>query len=274
MLTNRTDFVQTFYSNSDVNMTEDEIRAMRKVKESLAASYALTEFLQHTEVEADRIISDPVYTDSDMKLIAAISPMLAGDLNLVIDSFYTDVVPSEPASCVEVINRMVESFPSEPIVFIARNGNNTIREDANISLGLVRRLLRAKKFVQSCEDERLAAKDYYQSVRDHEKKRLADEQQENAVLVFTPFEIADNAISAKQLEVASNFFKYLAMTKQNDLVTAVVAMSFFGVCALYCLRRPANCLRQGVASVLGLFKACRKPSKKIVDEEETPVFSI
>jgi hypothetical protein len=273
MFYNKSTSNHTFNATTDYSISE--LREFSKIRQSLGASYALMEYLQHTEAEADKIVTDPVYTQSDMKLIAAIGPMLASDLNLIIDSFYLDETPTEPTSCVEVTNRMVASFPSEPIVLTASNGNYSIYENGrNISHGLVRRLLRAKKFVQKCEEERLAAQEYYHSVWAYEKASLENDYQEDALQFYNSFEIADSAMSTNQLDASNTFIKYVASAKQNDLVTALVAMSFFGVCAIYYLRRPANCFRQGIASVIGLFKVCSKTRHKKYDEEDTPVISI
>ena len=273
MFSNRSNSNHTFNATADLSMLE--LRAARKIKVSPNAFYALTEFLQHSDAEAEAIVSDPVYTDSDMKLIAAISPMLARDLILTIDSFYLDEPPQEPASCVEVLNRMVESFPLENIVLMTSNGNYSIYENGpNLSRGLIRRLLRAKQFGLNCELERIAAQEYYHSVEDYENSRLADEDyQKTATLAYPPAVLAENQNSISpnlSYALSSITFKYVALAEQNDLASALVAMSLLGVCALYVLRRPANCLRQGVASVLGLFKDCNKTNKTIQIEEEAP----
>jgi hypothetical protein len=161
MLTNITTVDST--NTTVIPMTPEEL-ALKRVIESNNAAWALEKYLDHTPEEAAVIVNDPVYTLRDLSLIKTISEMLRSDLLFSINSFFEDEEPTEP-TCKQICERMVERFPIEPMVMNPNGNNPTIYENAvNISRGLVRRLLRAKAFRQTCEDTRIAAVEYYRSV--------------------------------------------------------------------------------------------------------------
>lgn len=208
-------------STKPTNKTEISVEKLNSARER--AAWALEEHLGHDEVEANKIVSDSRRTYADFQLIKVMAPMLNDDLRATIDSFYEEN-PNDPATCKEMIPRLIDRFPEEPVILNSDEQGATVHEEGwKISKGLVGSLVRSRKFKDRCEEQRVAAHEYFLSVQTH----------------YDDYSI--------------NYGSMLSDPR------AQLALAFIAALMLFALRRPIKCLSAGISAGYRLFDKCFKP---------------
>jgi hypothetical protein len=257
----------TTSNSTGISLTPMELARKRAI-ESDKAAWALERFLEHTAEEAASIVNDPVYSLRDLSLISIISEMLRNDLLFCINSFYEDETPMEP-TCKQICERLVERFPIEPMIMNPFGNHPTVYENAvNISRGLVGRLLRAKAFRITCEDQNFAAREYYRSVALLDTEMNFTSFDDAAVLFTSSIEYLPENFGFQANTIIAPHIIKTEQSNLQEVLFLICVLSAASIITYNMLVCRGNYLRRNLAATIGMFSQPVKVCKSRLEQEK------